>query len=225
MGLSIKTTTKPEDAAEFIVSKILNQLQSGKRVLFFVTGGSSIAVGTKVAQILEAKNEEKLMQNLSITLTDERYGILGHKDSNWHQLLQYDFSIKGAHFIPILTGDDSRTTVQKFIKNLEQELGIAEYKIGLFGVGKDGHTAGILPGSEAVNSKELACGYKTETFERITITPKVIEGLDEIVVWTQGEDKWPILENLRKNINIMKQPAQILKQVPLLTIFSDYKKI
>jgi 6-phosphogluconolactonase/glucosamine-6-phosphate isomerase/deaminase len=51
----------------------------------------------------------------------------------------------------------------------------------------------------------------------------MIEKLDEAVVWAQGKDKWKIVENLLgENIPIDKQPAQILKKVPLLTIFSDY---
>jgi 6-phosphogluconolactonase/glucosamine-6-phosphate isomerase/deaminase len=76
-----------------------------------------------------------------------------------------------------------------------------------------------------VSSDELAFGYDTPTFSRITITPKVIEKLDEAVVWAQGEDKWGVVKDLIRNeIKIEKQPAQILKKVPLLTIFSDYSK-
>ena len=35
-------------------------------------------------------------------------------------------------------------------------------------------------------------------FSRITITPKVIEKLDEAIVWAQGEEKWEVLKNLEK---------------------------
>jgi len=34
-----------------------------------------------------------------------------------------------------------------------------------------------------------------------------------------------VLENLQEDVDIIKQPAQILKKVPLLTIFTDYKII
>ena len=107
---------------------------------------------------------------------------------------------------------------------LEQEFKRAKYKIGLFGIGKDGHTAGILPNSVAIECKDLVCGYDTLVFSRITITPNAIKQLDEAVVFAQGEEKWSVLENLiNENIDIMKQPTQVLKKVPLLTIFSDYK--
>jgi 6-phosphogluconolactonase/glucosamine-6-phosphate isomerase/deaminase len=81
-----------------------------------------------------------------------------------------------------------------------------------------------LPGSIAVNSKDLACHYDTPAFSRITITPNIIKKLDEVVVWVQGEGKWPVLKDLEKEVDIIKQPAQILKKVPLLTIFADYSK-
>jgi hypothetical protein len=40
----------------------------------------------------------------------------------------------------------------------------------------------------------------------------------------QGKEKWEVLKSLEKNISIIKQPAQVLKEVPLLTIFTDYEK-
>lgn len=227
MSLTIKTTTNTDDPANFIALSISNQLKFGKTVLFFVTGGSSIYVAVKVAEYL--KNQD--CHNLTILLGDERYGAIGHPDSNWQQMLDKGFSLPGAKLVPILTGDDLATTTEKFNENLAYEFNIAGYTIGLFGVGADGHTMGILPDSEAVNSEDLAFGYETRTFSRITITPALIEKLDEAVVFMQGKEKWGVLEDLaspvgsrpmEKNIAIIKQPAQVLKKVRLLTIFTDY---
>lgn len=217
MGFSIKTTTKAEEAAGFVATSILNQLKSGKKVLFFVPGGSAIMVAVKVAEILR----EHPHQNLTVTLTDERYGPVDHFNSNYFQLLEKGFNLPEAKLIPVLADEDLNITTQKFNQELEKELKIAEYKIGLFGVGADGHTAGILPNSEAVNCQGLVCSYNTPIFSRITITPKVIEKLDEAIVWAQGAEKWEMLKNLEKEIDINLEPAQILKKVPLLIIFTD----
>jgi len=220
MNLNIKTTTKGDDAASFIATSILNQLKLGKHVLFFVTGGSSIAVCSKISEILK----DQPHNNLTIMLTDERYGPVNHADSNWYKLIQTGFVLPQAKLIPILTGDSREITTEKFKANLGQEFKNSEYKIGLFGVGVDGHTAGILPETVAVHSKDFACGYDTSVFSRVTITPPTIEKLDEAVAWIQGEEKWKVLKDLERDIDIVKQPAQILKKVPLLTIFTDYKK-
>ncbi|MFA6177893.1 MAG: 6-phosphogluconolactonase [Candidatus Paceibacterota bacterium] len=227
MNINSKTTTKVEEAADFIATSILNQLKSGRQVLFFVTGGSSIAVGAKVSEFLRNNLEQDLTKNLTIMMTDERYGPLDHLDSNWYQLMQKGFNLPGALLLPILDGSDRASTTLKFNTNLQRELienKETRYKIGLFGIGADGHTSGILPKSDAVKSEDFAYSYDTPTFSRITITPKVIEQLDEVVVWVQGEEKWQVVKDLlTENVEIEKQPAQILKKVPLLTIFSDFK--
>ncbi|MCC7160516.1 6-phosphogluconolactonase [Candidatus Nomurabacteria bacterium] len=229
MDFNLKTTKDPDDPARFVAQSILNQLKMNKRVLFFVTGGSSIDVGVRVSEILQKnfkKEENKnLVQNLTIALTDERHGRVGHPDSNWKQLLDKGFSLLDAKIIPVLTGDELIDTTQKFNMVLTQAFKNTDYKIGLFGIGADGHTAGILPESKAVNFEELVVGYEAPKFSRITITPKAIEQLDEAVVWAQGEEKWNTIQNFINTYPLMlKQPAQVLKKVPLLTIFTDFKK-
>lgn len=219
--MDIQTTTNIKVPGEFMADKILRQLDSGKNVLWFVTGGSSIDVAIEASKIISKRPHK----NLTVMMTDERYGTLNHADSNWYQMMQKGFSLKDATLIPILTGDNTTLTTEKFNENLAYEFNVAGYTIGLFGVGKDGHTAGILPNSPAIDSEDLAFGYKTPTFFRITITPKLIEQLDEAVVFMQGEEKWKVVNDLRnKNIEVNLQPAQILKKVPILTIFTDYKK-
>ena len=219
--LNFKTLTDPRAIGSILAESILHELNQNKKVLFLVPGGSSISVACEAAKIIAQHPHN----NLTVTLTDERYGKPNHKDSNWLQLSEQGFSLPQAKIYHILTGDDPASTTRKFNEFLEVKLTEADYKIGLFGVGKDGHTAGILPETDAVNYSDKAFTYKTETFERITISPKVIEILDEAVVYMKGSDKWPIIKNLEKDIDPYINPVQFLKKVPLLTIFSDYQKI
>jgi 6-phosphogluconolactonase/glucosamine-6-phosphate isomerase/deaminase len=221
MSLNIKTTTDTDEVADFIASAVLSQLKLNKKVLLFVTGGSSIIVCIKVSEILR----EHPHQNLTVMLTDERYGEVNHADSNWGKLIKGGFSLPEAKLIPILTGEDHATATKEFNENLEREFKNADYKIGIFGVGPDGHTAGILPGSSACHSQDLGCGYDSEIFSRITMTFKAILKLDEVIAWIQGENKWGVIKDLEeKDIELEKQPAQILEKVPSLTIFTDYKE-
>jgi 6-phosphogluconolactonase/glucosamine-6-phosphate isomerase/deaminase len=223
MSFAVKTTTDPKDAAEEITASIFRKLKQRKRVLFCLAGGSAIKVGLEVSALLKDEDKENL-KNLTITLTDERFGPIGHPDSNWQQLLEKGFFCPQAKLVPVLAGDDLAETARRWADSIQKEFEAAEYKIGLFGIGADGHTAGILPGSDALGSENFAFGYKTEKFDRITMTLKAIEKIDEAFVWMQGSDKWPVLENLDKEMDIRQQPAQILKKVPLLTIFTDYNK-
>ncbi len=170
MPLIIKTTTEVKIVADFVAKAILDKLNSGKKVLWLVPGGSNIPVAVEAAKIITKQPH----QHLTVTLTDERYGAVGHKDSNWQKLKQQGFNLPQAKLIPVLTGENRAMTTKNFNTILEQELKNAKYKIGLLGVGADGHTAGILPESIAVNTGDLTFGYNGPDFERITITEKVI---------------------------------------------------
>lgn len=217
MSFTVKTTVKIEEAGKFIASSILDQLNLGKHVLFFVPGGSALSLAVEVAKLIKKHSH----QNLTIMLTDERYGPSDHFNSNYFQLMEKGFDLPQAKIIPVLTENDIANTTEKFESNLNEELKLADYKIGLFGVGVDGHTAGILPDSIAVHCQTLACSYDTPVFSRITITSKVIEKLDAAIIWAQGEEKWKVIKNLEKDIDINLEPMQILKKVPLLTIFTN----
>ena len=97
-------------------------------------------------------------------MTDERYGPSDHFNSNYFQLLEKGFNLPEAKLIPVLIDDDRNITTEKFIKILEEELKLADYRIGLFGIGVDGHTAGILPNSLAIQCQDLVCSYDTPVF-------------------------------------------------------------
>lgn len=218
MNLNIKTTKDKDEIAEFVSSSINEKLKQGKRVLWFVSGGSSISVEVKIAE----KIDKTLSDKLVVILGDERFGPLGHLESNWEQLIDAGFDIKGASMIPILKGKDMRKTTEEIKIILKDELKKADYKIGFFGVGIDMHTSGILPHTDAVKSDDLVCTYETDLYDRITITFKTIQMLDEAVLYAMGEVKWGAIESLRSDLPIDDAPVQILKRVPMLTIFTDY---
>jgi 6-phosphogluconolactonase/glucosamine-6-phosphate isomerase/deaminase len=210
--------TSPDPVIEYITDALTTRLSKGKRVLWLVPGGSSIAIAAAVAKQLQGVPLEKL----TVTLTDERFGEVDHPDSNWRQLSKAGFELPGAALRPVLKGRDMAATVRNFADTLEEEFDRADYRIGFFGIGPDGHTAGILPGSSAVDADDMTNGYDAGNFRRITMTPIAIEQLDEAVVYAVGEAKWPVIDELSTSIDPGDQPAQILKTVPLLTVFNDH---
>ncbi|MEX1995740.1 MAG: 6-phosphogluconolactonase [Candidatus Saccharimonadales bacterium] len=219
MKLSFQKTTNSEIVSDWLTEVIAAQLGPGKKVLWLIPGGSAMTVAIKTALKLPVDQ----LGSLTLTLTDERYGPVGHPDSNWLQLQNAGLHLPGATRRPVLSGHDMQTTVENFADLLKTQTQQASYTIGLFGIGEDGHTAGILPGSKAVKSGELAVGYDAGKYKRITITPAAIAKLDEAVVYASGEAKHPELDKLGKKLPIEKQPAQALKQAGKLTIFNDYK--
>jgi len=205
--------------APVIARPIIEALQSGRRVFWLIPGGSAAQLAILVMDLIAPA----LRTKLHITLTDERYGPPGHEDSNWHQLELAGFNSTGAVSSPVLNGTDFLAATRSYNDYLDKELNSADYKIALFGIGADGHTAGILPHSVAADSQSWAEGYEAPNFYRITMTPAAIAELDEAFVFAAGEAKWPALSQLKDSLDISEQPAQALKKADKLTIFTDYK--
>lgn len=208
------SNTKP--VVTYLVSTILDHLQKHETVLWLIPGGSAITIASEVSKQLQGHDLSKLY----VTLTDERYGNVGHSDSNWEQLLEAGLALPGAQLYPVLANTDRSTTTENFTARLRRLLDASDFKIGLFGIGADGHTAGILPQSPAVASTAYAVDYDAN-FQRITMTFEAIKCLDEVVVYAMGPSKKPVLDTLENSLPLSEQPAQILKQVPKLTIFND----
>ncbi len=200
----------------YLTDLLISKLADGS-VLWLVPGGSAIMVAVAVAQNLAAAD----LSRLTVTLTDERYGPVGHADSNWQQLTAAGFKLSGAQVVPILHGHDIDQTTTEFAQHLQEYSQGATYCVGLLGIGSDGHTAGILPDSPATTSANLASSYQGSDFKRITITPPALAALNEVVVYARGEAKKQALLNLQTDLPVAQQPAHALKQVAKLTIFND----
>ena len=184
---------------DYLTDTISNALVQGKQVLWLVPGGSSITIAAEVSKKLQSYPVDKLY----VTLTDERYGDVGHADSNWLQLEQAGFNLPEANLRPVLIGQDFANTVAEFGKVIDKDMQAVDFSIGFFGIGPDGHTAGILPDSPAVSDIALTSGYDAGVFKRVTITGRSIDRLDEAVVYGVGEDKWPVIDQLDTDLPVI----------------------
>ena len=217
----IYTNTPIEKAATFAANKLIEHLTKGERVLLLLSGGSGAAIAIDVAKRLININ----LSNLVVSMTDERYGLVGHKDENWQQLIDAGLNLPGATLYRPLIGQDIETTTEKFNNWLAEQFKSADYKFGIFGMGNDGHTAGIKPNSDAVSSLNLAAFFKSEDFERITITLPTIRKIDEAVIQASGIEKRAVIRDLiYKDIPLNDQPAQILKIIPHAILYTNNQR-
>lgn len=204
-----------------VYESILKALKENKRVLWLVSGGSAISLEVDILKRLNA--HPKQLQYLAVMQVDERFGPIGHEDSNWKQLEDAGFVDGYSTFIPILQGKDLESTGENYERVLEKVLQEAEYTIGLFGIGTDGHTAGILPHSEATHEDTgLVATYQGPDYTRVTITARVISRLNTAIVYAAGSAKEKMLRTLQQeNIAFEDQPAQILKSVKDSYVYND----
>ena len=211
-----------EEGAEVVAKKISGYLGHGKKVLWLLSGGSNIILEVEILNKLKKAFGDNLKENLAVTLTDEKYGKVGHADSNWIQLLQNGFDISAVRALPVLCGLEPKETVIKFGKNYRDLEAWADVIIGQFGIGSDGHTAGVLPNTVGVTAPGTACFYEGGKYQRITLTLKTIRNINVAYAFAFGESKKEIVDKLKnENLSLEEMPAQILKEIEESYLYSD----
>lgn len=214
---------KSEDykkGSEDLANAITAELNQGKRVLWFLTGGSSIPSCVETLNILKSKHAD--LKNVTVTLTDERYGEVGHPDSSWKKLIDAGFDFDSVNIIPVLTGNSFDETVINFEDGLQLALRQHGAVIAQFGIGSDLHIAGILPDSPATDEICLVAGYISEPFQRITLSFSAIRHIDKAFVFIFGESKKDVISELKGSVATLKEkPANILKEIKEVFVYSD----
>ena len=211
-------------AAETVIANFLmNELGAYERnvsssVLWLISGGSAIEVECRISQRIA--NHPKI-SNLQVMLIDERFGAAGHKDSNAEQLRQKGFALP---FLDVLQTCTSLNDVKKlYEKNLVNCFEDANIVIACLGLGADGHTAGVLPGSTA--AKDLIApvvAYEWQDFTRITAGLNYISQIDEAYVFAYGDNKRDALNRLQANTEPLEWlPAKVLYEISETTVYND----
>jgi 6-phosphogluconolactonase/glucosamine-6-phosphate isomerase/deaminase len=210
------------DGVVILADKISEYLRQNKKVLWLLSGGSNISISVEVLKILKSGFGDKLKTNLAVTLTDERYGSVGHIDSNWQQLIHGGFDMEAVQAVPVLFELPLEQTTKKFGEDYQALTLWADVIIGQFGIGPDGHTAGVLPGTIGATDTSTACSYVSDRFIRISLTLKTIELISYAYVFAFGESKREVIHSLQiENISLIEMPAQIFKKMSESYLFTD----
>jgi 6-phosphogluconolactonase len=150
---------------------------------------------------------------------------MGDKDSSWQQLIDAGFSLPGAQLFPVLGNKNIEETTDNYNDLLEKIIESADYKIGLFGMGPDGHTAALFPNFPELNEDKHLVTHLDNSpkppARRMTMTVAAIKKLDEAVLFAMGQEKRLFLSKLQNDAPYQEQPLQALKLTSKLTIFND----
>ena len=217
----IQTPDNREGTAA-LTNKIVSFLHENKKVLWFIPGGSNIPIAVQVMNGIRSQVESHVLNNLSIALTDERYGPVGHLDSNWKQLEDDGFDFTGINSYFILDGSSLVETVDRYGEIIQKIVRDADVIVGQFGMGADGHIAGILPRSPAVLETVPTAGYESKPFTRVTITFPILRQIDVAYMFVSNSTKKNAIDRLHlDNVSLDEQPAQILKEIPEVYVYID----
>lgn len=211
-------------ATHALAKTICNGLFTNKRVLWLVSGGSNVVVEKKVMDMVRDHAGERLA-GLAIMPMDERYGSRGHKDSNVEQLREAGFDPGDvATFVDVLLHNlPLEQTVSFYSEVAAAALSNADMVVGQFGMGADGHVAGIKPESPAVESDEsTVIGYVWQDYIRMTLTPTALKQITDGFLLAYGPDKKQALTELKRHTaSFAKLPAVLLYELPNMHVYND----
>ena len=233
--MKVEVLESAEQATKAVAKKIDSLLESTMDpVLLFVSGGSSLKILDHI---------QNASDRLTVAVLDERFsndpGV-----NNFFQLDETDFADRvndaGGQFITSAPGDmdieeftrDWQGRIESWIKNNPRHKVFA-----IFGMGPDGHTAGIFPYPEDpeffrthfIDSDDLVVGYdvgeKNEYIDRVTTTPKLFEMIDYATLFACGENKREKLAQLLNDdaVRPNELPVSLIKRVKDVEVFTDIK--
>ncbi len=207
-----------------------------KDILLFFSAGSSMA-------LLDTVHPSLVPKHTTVSILDERFTF--EKEKSNYSLFSNTTFFKELK----KDGIESIDLLPKTSQNLEDcgkrfDLALKKWHvlhphgkvIAVFGIGTDGHTAGILPYAERpeyfgklfLKEAQCAIGYETTPekspfTKRVTVTASYItRHITHALVYASGSRKKPILERILKNDEpLSKLPANILHTIPDAHLFTD----
>jgi 6-phosphogluconolactonase len=192
-----------QSVAAVIAQMISSRLSAGASGCSVGLSGGSTPGGiyTELAQHAEIP-----WKRVSLFLGDERWVNESDPQSNTRMvretLMSPTGAAKDARFLPPDTTLDCATGSVRYADLLVKELGAqAVFDLMLLGIGEDGHTASIFPGSELLHHSPDLCAvarHPVNHSTRITVSRGVLERSRVSVFLAKGAGKASVVKRIIK---------------------------
>ena len=210
-------------AAEFIIRTLDNRRCAN----IALSGGSTpIVVYKHLTQMKQNIN----WNSIRFFWSDERTVPLHHPDSNAGTALNFFLHPMGVNytmFFPMPTQLAPETAAAQYeltIRRLLPHNSPPAFDLILLGLGDDGHTASLFPGTEALNETRrwVAANYvKSKEAWRLTFTYPLLNQARQILFLVSGANKAEVLADVLENPDSRYPAAKIKPHSGQLLWFAD----
>jgi 6-phosphogluconolactonase len=199
----------PDEISDFVIRTWvkISRRAIRRKGLFFV-GLSGGKTPVDLYHRLSGTKEMLEWDKTHVFLVDERFVPLDHPDSNYRMLKETLFDhvpILRENIHPISTrGSTLEASAMVYEKDLKKSFGLSgnglpEFDLLILGIGEDGHTASLFPGSPVLNDRVSLVALvplNGERHSRITLTLPVINQARYILFLATGREKAPVLRKV-----------------------------
>jgi 6-phosphogluconolactonase len=206
--------------ALIVVETAKNAMVSKGRFALAVSGG---ATPTGLFKLLGTTfRKDVYWDRTDFFWVDERCVPPDHEDSNYRGAYENFLSktdIPPANIHRIRGESDPEEEAVAYDDELRRYFGrpgLPVFDLIILGVGEDGHTASLFPGSTALSEKKrFVVPVYTENLKswRITLTLPVLNNASNILFLVSGKSKSSILKEILGGENRKKYPAGLIQPV------------
>ncbi|HEY0592941.1 MAG TPA: 6-phosphogluconolactonase [Thermoanaerobaculia bacterium] len=197
-----------ESLSASIAEELARRIERKGRSVVLLTGGQS---PRRAFEILGSAplRDRIAAREVVWAPTDERMVPPYHAASNGRMIQESLFRLgvpQGHRFVRFRTdlGDPARVA-REFEAEFREAVGDADADLALLGVGPDGHTASLFPGTDVLDETER---WVREVYVpcleawRVTFTFPVLQRAAERWILASGEGKRPILREVRSGADL-----------------------
>lgn len=209
-------------AAETVTSVIAEAHAQGRNATIALSGGSTPKkMGAFLAQ--PPYTERVHWDSVDIFWGDERWVPLTDTESNAGEAMRgfldhIPIPEERVHSVETEL-DDPKVAAERYERDIRQTVpitdGIPTFDLILLGMGEDGHTASLFPGTAAIHEeRRLVVAHRVDKLDatRLTLTPPVINAAEQVVFLTGGAGKAETLHAvLDGEVDVDTYPSQVVR--------------
>ena len=209
-------------ATEQLVLTHVRAAQKRRQATIALSGGSTPKAMFEIIKDLRTRHRIDWSQ-VELFWGDERWVPLESKESNAGEAIRgfiNDVGVDESHYHPWPTQldnpDQAAEAYEASIRIVTSSLdSVPALDLVFLGMGDDGHTASLFPGTTAIHEQErLAVANRVPKLDttRLTLTPRILNNAHEVIFLVSGAGKAEMLHTVLDGpIDIDSTPSQVIR--------------